>query len=174
MIHAYTGNGKGKTTAAIGLLIRAFGAGRRVGIIFLDKGSETYRHNELVVLDRLDIEYHITGLERMKPDGSFRFGVTDEDRKEAERAIAIAGEVLDSQRLDLLVLDEALSSVTYGLLDKSLLLNFLQRIPENLELVLTGRSKDSEIFDQVDLVTSMVKQKHYFDQGVPARPGIEY
>lgn len=174
MIHAYTGDGKGKTTAAIGLLIRAFGGGRRVGIIFFDKGSDTYRHNELVVLDRLNIEYHITGLERMKPDGSFRFGVIAEDIAEAGRGIALAEEIARSGRLDLLVLDEALSSVTYGLLDKSALLRFIEQIPEDLELVLTGRSDDDEIFAQVDLVTSMVKHKHYFDRGVKARPGIEY
>lgn len=174
MIHAYTGDGKGKTTAAIGLLIRAFGSGKRVGIIFFDKGSETYRHNELVVLDRLGIEYHITGLERMKPDGSFRFGVIEDDLAEADRGITLAGEIVAGGKLDLLVLDEALSSVTYGLLRKDSLLHLISLIPEDLELVLTGRSDDSEIFEQVDLVTSMVKQKHYFDRGVKARPGIEY
>lgn len=174
MIHAYTGDGKGKTTAAIGLLIRAFGSGKRVGIIFFDKGSETYRHNELVVLDRLAIEYHITGLERMKPDGSFRFGVIEEDVAEADRGIALARELVERGKLDLLVLDEALSSVTYGLLRKDLLLQLISLVPEDLELVLTGRSDDAEIFEQVDLVTSMVKQKHYFDRGVKARPGIEY
>jgi len=174
MIHAYTGDGKGKTTAAIGLLIRAFGSGKRVSIIFFDKGSETYRHNELVVLDRLAIEYHITGLERMKSDGSFRFGVIEEDISEADRGIALARDIVENGQLDLLVLDEALSSVTYGLLRKDALMQLIKIIPENLELVLTGRSDDPEIFDQVDLVTSMVKQKHYFDRGVKARPGIEY
>lgn len=174
MIHAYVGDGKGKTTAAIGLLIRAFGAGRRVGIVFFDKGSETYRHNELVVLDRLNIEYHITGLERMKPDGSFRFGVIDADIEEACRGISLAEEIVNSGRLDLLVLDEVLSSITCGLLDKSALISLISRIPAELELVLTGRSHDSEIFAEVDLVTSMVKHKHYFDRGVKARPGIEY
>jgi cob(I)alamin adenosyltransferase len=174
MIHAYTGDGKGKTTAAIGLLIRAFGSGRRVGIVFFDKGSETYRHNELVVLDRLGIEYHITGLERMKPDGSFRFGVIPEDIAEARQGIRIAEDIIRSGKLDLLVMDEALSSVTYGLLEKEVLLKLLETVPENMELVLTGRSDDREIFNCVDLVTSMVKHKHYFDRGVKARPGIEY
>lgn len=174
MIHAYIGDGKGKTTAAIGLLIRAFGAGRRVGIVFFDKGSDTYRHNELVVLDRLNIEYHITGLERMKSDGSFRFGVVAADIEEACRGIALAEEIVKSGRLDLLVLDEVLSSVSCGLLDKSALLSLINGIPAELELVLTGRCNDSEIFAEVDLVTSMVKHKHYFDRGVKARPGIEY
>ena len=81
MIHAYTGEGKGKTTASVGLLIRAFGSGKKVMIIFFDKGSETYRHNELIVFDRLGIEYHVTGLERMLPNGKFRFGVIEEDKR---------------------------------------------------------------------------------------------
>lgn len=174
MIHAYIGDGKGKTTAAVGLMIRAFGAGRRVGVIFFDKGSETYRHNELVVLDRLGIEYHITGNERMRPDGSFRFEVVDQDITEAERGIKLAETLVKSGRLDLLVLDEALSTMTYGMLDKHSLLKLIEQIPEGLELVLTGRCEDEQILEQVDLITSMVKQKHYFDKGIQARPGIEY
>ncbi len=174
MIHAYTGDGKGKTTAAVGLLIRAFGSGRRVGVIFFDKGSETYRHNELVVLDRLGIEYHITGLERMKPDGSFRFGVLEEDKIEALRGIRLAAETIASGRLDLLVLDEVLTSMTYGLLEKETLEELIDCSPEALELVLTGRCTDKELLEKADLVTRMVKHKHYFDRGVKARPGIEF
>lgn len=174
MIHAYIGDGKGKTTAAIGLMIRAFGSGRRVGVIFFDKGSETYRHNELVVLDRLGIEYHITGNERMKSDGSFRFEVLDQDIVEAERGIKLAEELVSSGRFDLLVLDEALSTMTYGMLSRQTLMKLIAQTPEELELVLTGRCDDEQVLEQADLVTSMVKQKHYFDKGVPARPGIEY
>jgi len=174
MIHAYIGDGKGKTTAAIGLMIRAFGSGRRVGVIFFDKGSETYRHNELVVLDRLGIEYHITGNERMKPDGSFRFGVIDTDVAEANRGINLALEMVRSGRYDLLVLDEALSTMTYGMLKKQSLVQLIESTPEELELVLTGRCDDEELLEKADLVTSMVKQKHYFDKGIKARPGIEY
>jgi len=174
MIHAYTGDGKGKTTAAVGLLIRAFGSGRRVGVIFFDKGSETYRHNELVVLDRLGIEYHVTGLERMKPDGTFRFGVLEDDKTEAVRGIELATEIIAAGRLDLLVLDEVLTSMTYGLLDKKALEELIDRCPENLELVLTGRCTDKELLEKADLVTRMVKHKHYFDRGVKARPGIEF
>lgn len=174
MIHAYTGDGKGKTTAAIGLLIRAFGAGRKVGIIFFDKGSETYRHNELVVLDRLGIEYHLTGLERMRPDGTFRFGNTEEDCLEAARGLDLARQYLRDGSYDLLVLDEALTTFSVDLLKKEDLLGLMAMKPEKTELVLTGRCKDREILEQADLVTSMTKQKHYFDRGVKARAGIEY
>lgn len=174
MIQAYTGDGKGKTTAAIGLLIRAFGAGREVGIVFFDKGSETYRHNELVVLDRLGIEYHLTGLERMKPDGTFRFGNSEEDCLEASRGLELAREYLKSQKYELLVLDEALTSMSVNLIKKEDLLELMRMTPENVELVLTGRCRDQEILQHADLVTSMTKHKHYFDRGVKARPGIEY
>lgn len=174
MIHAYTGDGKGKTTAAIGLLIRAFGAGRKVGIIFFDKGSETYRHNELVVLDRLGIEYHLTGLERMRPDGTFRFGNTEEDCLEAARGLDLARQYLRDGSYDLLVLDEALTTFSVDLLKKEDLLGLMAMKPEKTELVLTGRCKDREILEQADLITSMTKQKHYFDRGIKARAGIEY
>lgn len=174
MIHAYTGDGKGKTTAAIGLLIRAFGAGRKVGIIFFDKGSETYRHNELVVLDRLNIDYHLTGLERMHPDGTFRFGNNNEDLAEARRGLELARDYLQSGVYDLLVLDEALTSYSVNLLKKEDLIDLMRVTPEHTELVLTGRCRDKELLDHADLVTSMTKHKHYFDKGVKARAGIEY
>lgn len=174
MIHAYTGDGKGKTTAALGLLIRAFGAEKKVGIIFFDKGSETYRHNELVVLDRLGIEYHLTGLERMKPDKSFRFGVTSEDISEAKRGLKLAVEICSKDDLDLLVLDEALTSVEAGLIPSEDLLELIKKVPERLELILTGRCTNNELLNKADLITTMVKQKHYFDKGLQARAGIEY
>jgi cob(I)alamin adenosyltransferase len=174
MIHAYTGNGKGKTTAAIGLMIRAFGAGRKVGVVFFDKGSETYRHNELVVLDRLGIDYFVTGLERMKPDGSFRFNIIPEDIKEAQHGLKIANEAIDNRKYDLLVLDEALTSYSVGLLTRDDLLSLIRKNPEEIELVLTGRCSNMQLLDSVDLVTNMTKHKHYFDNGTAARPGIEY
>ena len=174
MIQAYTGDGKGKTTCSIGLLIRAYGSGKRVKIIFFDKGSKTYQHNELVVLDKLGIDYTVTGLERMTSDGKFRFGVIEEDKKEALKGFEIAENAIKQKKYDLVVLDEALSSITYGLLDKNLLLKLIDETPKEIELVLTGRSNDNEIFDKCDLVTSMTKVKHYFDKGVAARPGIEY
>lgn len=174
MIHAYTGEGKGKTTASVGLLIRAFGSGKKVMIIFFDKGSETYRHNELIVFDRLGIEYHVTGLERMQPNGKFRFGVIEEDKKEAIRGVNVAEEALKSEKYDLIVLDEALSAMSFGLLDENSLIELIKLTPKDTELILTGRCKDKKIFEYCDLVTSMTKEKHYFDKGVQARPGIEY
>lgn len=175
MIHAYTGDGKGKTTAAIGLLIRAFGSGRDVAIVFFDKGSETYRHNEIEVFNRLGIKNHVTGLERMKPDGEFRYGVTDEDKQEAARGLEIAERLIKSGSFELLVLDELLSSMTYGLISKDSISRLISLVPAELELVMTGRCKDMDfLMSKADLVTSMVKRKHYYDAGQSARSGIEY
>lgn len=174
MIHVYTGNGKGKTTAAVGLLIRAFGSGKKVGTVLFDKGSETYKHNELTVFDQLNIEYHVTGLERMNPDKSFRFGVIDKDKQEAFRGIEIAEKLICYGKFDLLVLDEILSSSTYGMLPKEKILEIMSICPKELELILTGRCNDLDIFAHADLITSMEKLKHYFDTGILARSGIEY
>ena len=174
MIHAYTGDGKGKTTAAIGLLIRAFGSGKRVGAIFFDKRTKLYRHNELTILDRLGIEYHITGNERIMPDGSFRLGITQSDIDEGVRALELANSIISANSLDLLVLDEALTSVDVGLIKVDSLKNLIKSTTNDTELVLTGRCNNPELLDMADLVTTMVKQKHYFDKGVKARSGIEY
>ncbi len=174
MIQAYTGDGKGKTTASVGLLIRAYGSGKKVLSISFDKGSETYRHNELQVFEKLGIEYHITGLERKMPNGKFRFGNTENDLLEAERGFLLAEKVIKSKNYDLIVLDEILSAVSYGLLNKDKLIYLIKSSPKELELIITGRCNDKSIFEYCDLVTSMTKEKHYFDKGVQARPGIEY
>ena len=174
MIHAYTGDGKGKTTASIGLLIRAFGAGKKVLNISFDKGSITYKHNEISVFEKLGIEYAITGLERMSPDGKFRFKNNEGDKKEALRGISLAKVAIQNSKYDLIVLDEILSACEYGLINENLLIELLKSIPTNLELVITGRCSSNKILEHCDLVTSMTKIKHYFDKGVQARPGIEY
>jgi cob(I)alamin adenosyltransferase len=174
MIHAYIGDGKGKTTASIGLLVRACGAGKKVAMIAFDKGSKTYEHSELMAFDKLGIEHHITGLERMEPSGRFRFENLPEDLAEAKRGLEKALELAARGDLDLLVLDEILSAVTYKLLEGHLLMDFLMTVPKNLELVLTGRCDDEIILAKADLVTEMKKVRHYFDKGVQARKGIEF
>jgi cob(I)alamin adenosyltransferase len=174
MIHAYIGDGKGKTTASIGLLVRAMGAGKRVAMIAFDKGSKTYKHSELAAFERLGIEFHITGLERMEPSGRFRFENLPEDLAEAQRGLEKARELATRGDLDLLVLDEVLSALTYNLLERHLLMDFLVTVPKGLELVLTGRCADEQVLAKADLVTEMRKVRHYFDKGVQAREGIEF
>ena len=174
MIQAYTGDGKGKTTASVGLLIRAYGSGKKVISVSFDKGSKSYHHNELLAFDKLGIEYYVTGQERMMPNGQFRFNNTEEDILEAERGYKLAEKLIKSKDYDLIVLDEILSAVSYGLLKKEKLIQLINFTPKELELIITGRCSDKTIFNYCDLVTTMIKEKHYFDKGVQARPGIEY
>jgi cob(I)alamin adenosyltransferase len=116
----------------------------------------------------------VTGDERMRPDGTFRFGVTDEDRREAQRGLACAKEILQGGTFDLIVLDEILSVVSGELLSPAELASLLAQVPERVELVLTGRCRDEGWLEPVDLISRVQKVRHYFDRGTRARRGIEY
>lgn len=179
-IHVYYGGGKGKTTSAIGLAVRAAGAGRRVAFIQFDKGHDAERgehYAERAILRQVGaIDLQPTGCERIRSDGSFRFGVEPEDRAEAERALGLAREAL-SGGYDLVVLDEALAALAYKLVEERELLELLEAheaAGRPCELVLTGHKLPEAIKERADLVTHMRKVKHYFDKGVPARLGIEF
>jgi len=179
-IQIYTGDGKGKTTAAMGLAMRAAGAGRRVAIVQFDKGFDPERgehYHERAILRTLPgIELHSFGCERMMPDGTFRFKNTDEDRSEGRRAIDTCRELLLSRRFFLLICDEILSCIRTKLVtedDVHTLLDLRPESPET-EIVLTGRKAPPSLLARADLVTEMRPIKHYFDQGLPAREGIEF
>ena len=178
-LHVYTGDGKGKTTACVGLAVRAIGNGFRVWFIQFDKGfdgvNEHYAERR-VMRALAGLRLDPTGCERMLPTGRFRFGVTDEDKAEARRALALAREAAASADYDLVVLDEILSAQQYHLITEEEILDViaLWRREGRAELVLSGRTKLRSVIDAADLVTEMKKVKHYFDDGVPARPGIEY
>jgi cob(I)alamin adenosyltransferase len=177
-LHIYTGDGKGKTTAAIGLAIRALGRGLRVDFIQFDKGFEDEEHyNERKILRALpNLRFEASGLERMRPEQKFRFGVTDGDRAEAQRALRLAEERVFSGDADLVILDEAISAAQYKLLERETILNLAERFRAERprELVLTGRGAWPALLERADLVTEMKAVKHYFDAGIPARPGIDY
>lgn len=178
-LHVYTGDGKGKTTACIGLAVRAVGAGRRVWMIQFDKGydgtNEHYAERKVLrTLPRLRLDP--TGCERIRPDGTFRFGVTPPDLEEASRGLSLAREAVRSRDHDLVILDEVLSAQQYRLIREEDILDLLNawRSEGQAELVLSGRTRLQSVLDAADLVTEMRKVKHYFDAGVPAREGIEY
>ncbi len=174
MRHAYIGDGKGKSTAALGLLIRAVGAGLRAVAVYFDKGCRTYRHHETVVLERLGVPFYIFGCERMTAGGGFRFGVTDEDRREAQAALAQADRLLTEGEADLVVLDEILTCVSGDLLAWPEVEAVLANASGPVEIVCTGRCRDEAWVAGFDLVSRITKVRHYFDRGVAARPGIEY
>jgi cob(I)alamin adenosyltransferase len=179
-VHLYTGDGKGKTTAAVGLALRAAGAGGRVAIVQFDKGFAPDRgehYHERVMLRLLPrIELYPFGCERMLSDGTFRFGNGEEDFAEAGGAMAKCRELLAAPGYFLLVFDEILTAVETRLVPEVEVLALLARQAETgaAELVLTGRRATPALIEKADLVTEMRPIKHYFEQGRAARRGIEF
>ncbi len=172
-IQIYTGNGKGKTTAALGTALRAHAIGKKVVFIYFDKGGDHY--SEESILKNLGIEYHRFGLDRIDPiTGKFRFGVTKEDKSEGEKALNKVRDVLERDEIDLLVLDEVNISTNIGIIAESDVLAIIKNKPESLELIMTGRDAPQSFIDLADLVTEMNIAKHYFYEGKPAREGLDY
>lgn len=166
MIQVYTGKGKGKTTAALGLALRAAGAGLRVFIgQFLKKGN----FSELKALERLE------GVE-VEQFGSGRFigsTIRRKDKQCAARGLARIREVINSGEYDLVVLDEINVALSFNLIEEVELLEIITKRPIHVEIVLTGRNAPQEILKQADLVTEMREIRHYYENGVAARVGIE-
>ena len=168
-VQVYTGNGKGKTTAALGLAFRACGRGMKVCMIQFMKGGGPY--GEHLAAEKLAPNLTIipTGREgwvnRDNPD--------PEDRRLALDALAKGKDALTSGSYDLVILDEANGAVGFGLLTAEELLEVIALRPNGVELVLTGRNADQRIIEAADLVTEMREIKHYYKAGVPARVGIE-
>lgn len=173
-IHIYTGDGKGKTTASLGLAIRAIGNGFKVGIIYFDKGGDYY--GERNILDKLKtdgLRYQAFGAPRMEKGKSFRFKNEGVDLEQAQLAIDQAIKWM-KEDLDLLILDEINTTVKTGLLKLEDILSVVSQKPNNLELVLTGRYCPDKVIELADLVTEMKPLKHYMYKGTPARKGIEF
>lgn len=175
LIQVYTGGGKGKTTAALGLVLRAVGAGKRVCLVQFDKGGTHYSERRLLAGPLADaVDFHPTGLDRIDPaNGRFRFGVTPEDKAEAERGLALALAALGGG-YDLVVLDEFNTSVTLGLLPEGAPQRILAAKHALTELVATGRDCPPDLLDAADLVTEVREVRHYFRKGVPAREGFDF
>ncbi|WP_028975223.1 cob(I)yrinic acid a,c-diamide adenosyltransferase [Spirochaeta cellobiosiphila] len=166
-IHVYTGNGKGKTTAALGLCFRAKAAGFNIEVIQFLKNKE---YSEIKGLKEWGIKVH-------QSKTGFLINRTPKDRdKEAATALWARGkEVLEGKRpVDLLLMDELNIALYYKFIELDQVLEALRNKPDNLEVVITGRYAPNELIQTADLVTEMKMVKHYYKQGVPARLGIEY
>jgi cob(I)alamin adenosyltransferase len=179
VVQFYVGDGKGKTTAAIGLAIRALGAGLRIAFVQFDKGQapDGEGYSERAALEALDgLTLIVTGRDRRGPDGSFRLDNTDDDRREARRGLEIVARLFENDRHDLIVCDEILTCVTTGLIERRDVTDVLNLHGgrEDVELVMTGRCNDTVLLERADLVTEMRNVKHYFDAGVTARRGYDY
>ncbi len=167
-IQIYTGNGKGKTTAALGLALRAVGRGLRVCVFQFIKGGGPY--GEHLLAEKLAPLYTI--IQTGRP-GWVNTKDSAEDRQLAQDALRRARTLLVSGEFDLLICDEILGAVGFGLIDVEQVLELLALKPKAVELVLTGRNADQRLIDAADLVTEMKEIKHYYRAGVPARVGIE-
>lgn len=168
-IQVYTGNGKGKTTAALGLAFRALGRGMKVFMIQFMKGGGPYGEHaaaERFAPDFTIIQTGRTGwVNRENPD--------PEDARLAREALETARAALTGGEYDLVILDEVNGAVSFGLLPVEDLLELMGQKPSGVELVMTGRNADERVVAAADLVTEMREIKHYYRAGVPARIGIE-
>ncbi len=164
----YTGNGKGKTTAALGLALRAVGRGLRVCFFQFIKGGGPY--GEHLLDDRLAPLFTI--IQTGRPGWVNTKDIT-EDRRLAQEALEQARTGLVSGDYDLFVCDEINGAVGFGLIDVEQVLELIKLKPAGVELVLTGRNAHEQVIEAADLVTEMREVKHYYKAGVPARTGIE-
>ena len=168
LIQVYTGNGKGKTTAALGLALRAVGHGMKVLMIQFMKGDQ---HGELESSKRLSPYLTLkqvgreTFISKSNPD--------PKDLQLAQGGFSMAIKAIQNKEYDIVILDEINLAIDYGLIPLKDLLHLMDSKPETVELILTGRNVKREILEKADLVTEMVDRKHYYDEGVPAREGIE-
>lgn len=169
IVQIYTGDGKGKTTAAVGQAVRAAGAGKRVAFVQFVKGGR--RSSELAMLERIGVR-----VERPaeRSTGLLAGGATEHDRAAAAEAWAIARDAVTSGAWDLVVLDELCVAVRAGLVDEDEVLALLDERPTSVDLVLTGRGATEALIERADLVTEMVERKHPYRAGLAAREGIEY
>lgn len=167
-IQVYSGNGKGKTTAAFGLSLRAVGAGKKVFFAQFVKGK-TYSEIEAV-------EKYLPGI-TVKQYGLGCFIVntpTDADIKAAQEGLAQVAKIIASGQYDIIVLDEANIAIYYNLFNVQELIDVITKRPKNVEIIVTGRYAPPELLEIAHLVTEMKEIKHYYTHGVEARIGIEF
>lgn len=169
LVQVFTGDGKGKTSAAIGAVVRALGQGLRVYISFFMKGAHpSGERNILSQLSNVTMESFGTG------EFIERANIKPEDIKQAKRGLAAARKAMLSGNYDLVVLDELNLAIARNLVELDEVLKLIDDKPEGVELIFTGRQANSELIKSADLVTEMLKIKHPYDEGVAARKGIEY
>ncbi|MDP2916882.1 MAG: cob(I)yrinic acid a,c-diamide adenosyltransferase [Dehalococcoidia bacterium] len=169
LVQVYTGDGKGKTSAALGAVLRAIGQGLRVYIVFFMKGD--YPYGERALLGKMP---GVTEVSFGRSEFINPAHIKPEDIEQAKKALASARDAMFSGNYDLVVLDEVNMAVAWKLVPLDDVLRLLSDKPRNVEVILTGRQADARLIEAADLVTAMVKIKHPFDKGVPARKGIDY
>lgn len=169
LVEVFTGDGKGKTSAALGIALRAAGHGLRVHIVFFMKGEFPY--GEQKVLSQLPgITFTRFGFESFVDPANIK----PEEKEEARKALEAARKAMLSLKYDVVMLDEVNVAASWKLIDVAEVLKLISDRPEKVELILTGRYADPDIVKAADLVTEMIKIKHPYDNGVLSRKGIDY
>lgn len=170
LIHVYCGDGKGKTTAALGLALRAAGAGMHVNIVQLLKGRPTAELASLALLPNITVV-------RGNPSGKFSFVMNAQER---EQALALhnnlLGQALDAAQagnFQLLIIDELMGALSAKLVDEALVKKLILEKPQALEIAVTGRNPPEWLLDAADYVSEVCMRKHPYTKGIPARRGIE-
>lgn len=171
LILVNTGNGKGKTTASLGMAFRAWGQGMKVLVLQFIKGG--WKYGELKAAEQLGPNFEIRQMGEgfIKGPGDKSL---DEHRHAAQEALNAARAEISSGKYDLIILDEILYAIHYGLVPLDDVLDLLAKKPADLHLVLTGRNAPPEIIERANLVTEMREIKHPFAEGIPAQKGIEF
>ncbi|MFC2005572.1 cob(I)yrinic acid a,c-diamide adenosyltransferase [Chloroflexota bacterium] len=169
LVQIFTGDGKGKTSAALGVVLRALSRELRVCIIVFMKGDYPYSEWEF--------------LSKFPSVNIIRFGfrtfidpanIKPEEIEQAKQALAVAREAVLSGKYDLVMLDEVNIAVAWKLLELDEVVRLVKDKPQNVELILTGRHADAKLIEMADLVTECLKIKHPYDRGIKARRGIDY
>lgn len=171
LVHIYTGNGKGKTTAALGLGIRAYGRGFKVLMVQFLKGADT---GEIYTIEKLAPDFTLyRGTELKKFTWNMNEDELEKTKKEQKDIFDYAVNSALSGKWDLIILDEIMAAITTGLISLDYVSDFVRNKPQNLELVMTGRNAPRELVDLADYVSEINAVKHPMEKGISARKGIE-
>jgi cob(I)alamin adenosyltransferase len=172
MVIVYTGNGKGKTTAALGLALRAIGYGHKVCMLQFIKGS--WHYGEMDSSKKLEPNFELIAIGKgfvgILDDNSPR----EEHEKYAAEALRICREKIFSEKYNVVILDEVNYAINLGLINVEEIIKIIKEKPSSLDLVLTGRDAKEEIIELADLVTEMKEIKHPFKSGIKAKEGIDF
>ena len=172
LIHIYYGDGKGKTTAALGLALRAAGCGKNVVIVEFIKNWACGEHNSISQISNIKL------FRGKAAGGKFIHEMNEEEKQDTKASqnecLKSALKLVETGKCDILILDEATDAQELGMLDTELLEALIYSKPESLELVITGHKPDVRLLTHADYATEMVKRKHPYDEGISARQGIEF
>ena len=169
LVEIFTGDGKGKTSAALGIALRALGQGFKVFIVYFMKGA-----SPLSEIEALSQNPDVTILRSGGKNFVNPKTIAQADKDEARKALNFTRQAMLSKKYDIIILDEINVASAWGLIDLNEVQELIKNKPREIELVLTGRYADDSLIALADLVTHMTKVKHPYDQGISARKGIDY